>query len=123
FKNKIKKVMRNSKQVVAGNAYLAEMANNAGAGKIILIPTVIDSLKYSTAKSANNGSMVKIGWIGSPSTLKYLISLRPVLDKVNNQFPFELVTIGGGGKIGFTGKETLIEWSEEEEVREIQKLD
>src|SRR5690606_38181686 len=52
-----------------------------------------------------------------------LRKLLSVLEKVNKTIPFELVIIGGGKTIGFSGKETLVEWSEEKEVGEIQKLD
>lgn len=123
LKNKISKVMRNSQKVLAGNAYLAESARKTGAARVILLPTVVDCNRYRAAESSKTNTLVKVGWIGSPSTLKYLKSLLPVLESVKQRIPFELVVIGGGSRPGFSGKETMVQWSEETEVREIQQLD
>lgn len=121
--NKISKVMRYSRQVRAGNDYLREKALLAGAKEVLVLPTVVDGERYSPATGRCPNAMVKVGWIGSPTTLKYVKDLLPVLERVNQRHPFELVIIGGGTGAGFSGKETPIRWSEEHEVEEIQKLD
>jgi glycosyltransferase involved in cell wall biosynthesis len=120
--SKIGKVMEYSHKVLAGNAYLAEWARKAGAQSVILLPTVLDESKYFSVGHNHKRGFIKIGWIGSPTTLKYLKGLLPVLNKLNNRQSFELIIIGGES-IGFKGKETLVSWSEEGEVKEIQQLD
>jgi glycosyltransferase involved in cell wall biosynthesis len=123
LKNKIDKVMRYSQTVMVGNSYLEEKAKRAEASSIFLLPTVVDGARYFPLRFPTPDPLVKIGWIGSPTTLKYLEGLLPVLERLKERHAFELVIIGGGASIGFSGKETLIPWSEENEVRELQKLD
>ena len=121
--NKISKVMRYSRQVRAGNDYLKEKALLAGAKEVLVLPTVVDGERYAPADGRGSSPIVKVGWIGSPTTLKYVKDILPVLERVNQRHPFELVIIGGGTGVGFSGKETPIVWSEENEVEEIKKLD
>lgn len=123
LRNKIDKVMRYSKRVLAGNEYLQEKAMSSGAKEVVILPTVVDGSRYFPVEKKCENKLVKVGWIGSPSTLKYVKEILPVLNKVNEKYPFELVIIGGGAKLGFSGKETQVVWSEEKEVSEIQKLD
>lgn len=120
---KISKVMRYSRQVRAGNDYLKEKALLAGAKEVLMLPTVVDGGRYGVAIGRSPKALVKVGWIGSPTTLKYVKDLLPVLERVNQRHPFELVIIGGGTGLGFSGKETTVIWSEAHEVGEIQKLD
>lgn len=121
--DKIGKVMRYSRQVRAGNDYLKEKALLAGAKEVLVLPTVVDGDRYGPADGRGSSPMVKVGWIGSPTTSKYVKDILPVLERVNQRHPFELVIIGGGTGVGFSGQETPIVWSEEREVEEIQKLD
>lgn len=108
---------------MVGNGYLAKRAKKSGAREIIHLPTVIDAERYTPSPKLGGDSRLKIGWIGSPSTLKHLKGILPVLEKLNKKEPFNLVIIGGGESIGFSGTEILVPWSEEEEVKEIQRLD
>lgn len=121
--DKITKVMRYSRLVMAGNEYLAEKAVLSGAKEVQVIPTVVDGDKYSPAVDKASGGLIKVGWIGSPTTLKYVKGILPVLEKLNQKHPFELVIIGGGAMVGFSGKETIVAWTEEHEVVAIHKLD
>src|SRR5690606_35501225 len=123
LKRKIDKVMRYSHKVVVGNSYLADRAYKAGAAKVALIPTVVDGSKYHKIGNHTSDTVVKIGWIGSRTPLKYLQALLPTFEKLKKKHDFELVNIGGGKSIGFSGRETVVIWTEEGEVTEIQKLD
>src|SRR5690606_29967499 len=91
LKRKIDKVMRYSHKVVVGNSYLADRAYKAGAAKVVVIPTVVDGNRYYKAANFSSATVVKIGWIGSPTTLKYLQSLLPIFEKLKKKHDFELV--------------------------------
>lgn len=121
--NKINKVMRYSRQVRAGNDYLKEKALLAGAKEVLVLPTVVDGDRYGPVTGRCPNALVKVGWIGSPTTVKYVKDILTVLERVNQRYPFELVIISSGEGVGFSGKETPIRWSEEHEVAAIQKLD
>lgn len=123
LKNKIDKVMRYSKCVIAGNTYLAERAKSAGAKRIEIIPTVVDTNKYKPVNAVSSDSFV-IGWIGSPSTFNYLKKIEPILEKICLKYQHvSLHVIGTKSKFNFKKNVKYIDWSEETEVSEIQKFD
>ncbi|MGE5612627.1 MAG: glycosyltransferase, partial [Nitrososphaerales archaeon] len=74
--NKIGKVMRHAAMVVPGNPYLADHAAAAGARRIEIVPTVIDLQRYTPGHAHDTMSFV-IGWIGSPSSIRFLHPLLP----------------------------------------------
>ena len=122
---KIDAVMRNSTCVIAGNNYLAERAKSAGASQIEIIPTVVDHTRYMPRRSDCSGRPV-IGWIGSPSTQKYVVDLFPVLVKVCSIHNARLLLVGATSKIipELLGLDVeILPWSEEREVEFIQKMD
>lgn len=66
--------------VIAGNSYLAEHVTGAG-GEATVIPTVLDPDEYrASAQPTNDRQNVIVGWIGSRSTLKYWLDLKPVFE-------------------------------------------
>jgi glycosyltransferase involved in cell wall biosynthesis len=118
---KIDQIMKKSSLVVAGNAYLASRAIDAGAKRVEILPTVIDLDKYDVISSVENAS-ITIGWIGSPSTTRYLQILAPVFQEVfaNSN---KIVAIGAN-YFQIDGVEVEVKkWSEEHEVLELQKID
>lgn len=121
--DKIDVVMKNSKCVFAGNSYLAERAQKARAKKIIILPTVIDRHKYYQLDNKDNTHFT-LGWIGSPSTYKYIEELFPVFKKLNEEFPNFRVNIIGAKQARETdGFISFIPWNENTEVEEINKFD
>lgn len=120
--NKIETVMRCSSLVVAGNAYLENYAVKSGSKKVVIIPTVIDTGQYQV-KVVNNAPEVIIGWIGSPSTLKYVEMLRPILQEIKDKYPIKLHIVGGKAGVGLDEIEEVFEWSEETEVELIRRFD
>jgi len=125
FGKKIDVVMRNSDCVIVGNQYLYLRAKSAGAKKISLIPTVVDDSRYST-KSRLTESKITIGWIGSPSTQKYILDLYDVLKLISQDFDVKVMLIGANKEIekDLSGLEVdIFDWSEETEHKLISKMD
>ncbi|MCH6202095.1 glycosyltransferase family 4 protein [Aquiflexum sp. LQ15W] len=122
--NKIDKVMRYSHTVWAGNSYLASRAEAVGAKKIVFLPTVIDPRRYEKkVEEEKEKERVMIGWIGSPTTIKYLKTIRPVLEKICKEYPAGLVVVGGAGGFGFDGPLEMVQWTEEGEAAAIRQMD
>lgn len=96
--NKIDKVMKNASYVFAGNSYLAERARFTGAKKIQLVPTVVDHLRYKKNKQSVE-DVLTVGWIGSPSTQKYVVEILPELLIAHQQHPFRLLLVGATADI------------------------
>lgn len=122
---KIDKVMENASYVFAGNSYLAERSRLAGAKKIQLLPTVVDHLRYKK----NNESIKKhltVGWIGSPSTQKYIVDILPELLKAHQQYPFQLLLVGATSEIhkDLIGLNVDVhDWDEQTEAELISTMD
>ncbi|MGZ5818756.1 MAG: glycosyltransferase family 4 protein [Burkholderiaceae bacterium] len=119
--DKIDKVMRNSTLVVCGNAYLAERAHSAGVRQVEIIPTVINLERYGVLSPVLRDRIV-VGWVGSPSTVKYLDIVAPALKTLAAEFPLRLRVIGA--QFNWPGLDIDCQpWSEESEVNEIQDFD
>lgn len=123
LKNKIRNVMRHSDYVMAGNCYLANKARLAGAARIGLFATVIDINKYKPKDYNASSEKVVIGWIGSPSTFKYVKEMAPVFSVLHLKYPFELHIIGANDALDFEGDVKYIKWSEEAESNLISNFD
>lgn len=122
---KIDSVMRNASCVVAGNDYLADRAVKAGALNVHVVPTVVDIMRYQI-RAVKVMSSLKIGWIGSPSTEKYVVGIRQALIKASKQHSFRLVLMGASADVvkELSGLDVeVLPWSEDHENAFIQSLD
>jgi len=119
---KIDAVMRHAGLVLAGNEYLKERALQAGASRVEILPTVVDVSRYQVSEERSGGT-VTIGWIGSPSTAKFLHLIAPALQKVAALQNVRIIAVGANAD---QLKELPIEvrkWTEASEVAEIQQFD
>jgi glycosyltransferase involved in cell wall biosynthesis len=122
LKNKIYNVMKYSNCVIAGNDYLALKAKQSGARKVVLLPTAIDVNKYKIKENFNNKTVV-IGWIGTPSTFKYIKKFEPIFMKLKNMYDIELHIVGAKRDSQCCKEIKFFDWSEESEVDLISKFD
>lgn len=118
---KIDNVMYHATLVTAGNNYLADRARKAGANWVERIPTVIDIDRYPIKQITANERYI-IGWIGSPTTAKYLHQIIPAIKQLLGKYNVSLRIIGAEIEVSDINI-TCIPWSEESEVSEIQKFD
>ncbi|HHT9136055.1 MAG TPA: glycosyltransferase family 4 protein [Candidatus Wunengus sp. YC60] len=78
------RMIRYSEQIIAGNQYLKMQALPYNKN-IIVIPTAIDTSKYTMKDYSRNKEKVTIGWIGSKSSLPFLKELTPAFDHLASQ--------------------------------------
>lgn len=122
---KIDSVMRASSCVVAGNEYLASRARSAGAKRVEIIPTVVDYTRYRLAPRGKRGKLV-IGWIGSPSTQKYVLGIQDALREVCLRYDARVLLVGATEGIvdEMPGIDVEVApWSEEGETGLIEQMD
>lgn len=93
FASKTKSICRMSAHVMAGNPYLAEYARQVNPN-VTVVPTTIDTEKYTVTKRTNEAATPTIGWTGSFSTVQHLDTLRSALQKLAKQRKFRLRVIG-----------------------------
>lgn len=108
--------------VFAGNAYLAEYAAQHSR-HVRIVPTVVDTNRFCPGRREHAGPPI-VGWVGSPSTARYLDQLLPVLDRVGREHPFVLRLVGAGRD--FHLQHVKVEnrpWTLETEVSAFQDLD
>jgi len=120
--SKISSVMKNATLVIVGNKYLAEYAESIGTKNIEIIPTVVDINKYSEKKIIDSQKII-IGWIGSPSTTKYISKLENVFLKLKEKYNIQITLIGAFSSPFTEISVHIIPWSENTEVEEIKKFD
>ena len=84
---------RNVDHVVAGNHYVAGLFDRRGCGRVTVLPTAIDPLRYRLKRHAPTVAP-RLVWIGSRSTLPYLRRFVPVLERAARLVPgLRLVTV------------------------------
>jgi glycosyltransferase involved in cell wall biosynthesis len=119
---KIDAVMRRADLVIVGNDYLGDRARQAGAQRVELLPTVVDARRYAAVDSAPDRPVI-IGWIGSPSTAKYLRFVAPALREMINTRGARVVAVGAKSEQLQDLSIEVKPWSEQVEVSDIQQFD
>jgi len=71
--------------VIAGNSYLAEHARKFSSN-VVILPTGLDTNSYKCRDGAAGDGKIRLVWIGSQSTLKYLAEIRDALEKIGQRF-------------------------------------
>ncbi|NJM51018.1 MAG: glycosyltransferase family 4 protein [Sphingomonadales bacterium] len=124
---KLDALLTGSAAVTAGNGYLMDYARRHGAARTEFLPTVIDLDKYPlhpAPQEEQEGERIRIGWIGTPTTAKYLVQILPQLEAVAARHPVTLVTIGAP-QMKVTAPLAIEQhiWREDEEAGRLSHID
>lgn len=119
---KIDHVMKRANLVIVGNEYLATRARDAGACRVEILPTVVDITRYASEEFVNN-PILTIGWIGSPSTAKFLHQVAPALREVSAIRNIQVMAIGANAEQVSDLPIVALPWTEATEVKNIQHFD
>lgn len=115
---RVAEILKLSQQVTVGNEFLASYARQFNA-RVTVIPTAVDTDRFVPRADAGPGEARKlvVGWIGSPTTFRYLESLKDVLAQVAARHPFTLKVSGAGRRVDFPGVDVQVApWSMTDEV-------
>jgi glycosyltransferase involved in cell wall biosynthesis len=83
--SKIATIIKLSECVIAGNQYLADYATKYNCD-VHIIPTCIDTDYYIPKHKREERKRIVIGWIGSQSTISYLVDIKGVLKKLCRKY-------------------------------------
>jgi glycosyltransferase involved in cell wall biosynthesis len=115
--------------VVVANDHLAAFAR-AYNRHVTVIPTCVDTdelfvpRSYTSDLPPQNGRPVRLGWIGSHSTSRYLEGLGKVLARVAARHPIELLVVGAGRDVVIPAVKVVNKrWTLETEVEDFRSLD
>lgn len=118
---KIDAVMRSAVIVTAGNDYLAGRARKAGARRVEVLPSVVDTGKYPKGDRPA-GAPFTLGWIGSPVTAPYLDAIAgPLREAMAQGARLRLVGAGEAALPGFDCER--LPWSEATEADLLAGID
>jgi len=71
--------------IIVGNCYLAEHAKRFN-DNVKVLPTGLDTKTYDLSIKPKDNSKIRLVWIGSKSTLRYLKQIRPALEEIGAGF-------------------------------------
>src|SRR5206468_7185732 len=106
-----------STAVIAGNEYLGQYARRFNLA-VTIIPTCVDTGVFLPRAAPRRPSdPLVVGWIGSPTTVRYLHEYADVLAEVARRVPFVLRIAGAGRSIQMPGVTVdNVVWSLDREV-------
>jgi glycosyltransferase involved in cell wall biosynthesis len=112
-----------SDSVIVANQYLYNFAQ-VYTKKAIIIPMALDISQYK-AKVHSEKGIVVIGWIGSPQTSLYLLSIQGALKKIIMHYgPRIKIKIVTNGRVELDQVPfEKFSWNQENEIRDILSFD
>ncbi len=109
-------LVRAAAVTVVGNTYLAGWAKANGARPVVRVPTTVDPARYTMAAEPAPPRPFTVGWMGSPSSARYLTGIAPALAEFGEEDDFAL-TIAGADKAELPGLAPRhIPWHEQDEA-------
>jgi glycosyltransferase involved in cell wall biosynthesis len=115
--------MKRAAVVMVGNQYLAEYARRAGAEKIVEVPTVVDPARYAGPSPPRSGGTFRIGWIGTPSTTRFLSEIAGPIRELAARRLVQFIAVGARNPVMPGVPLDVRQWREVMEVRDIQSFD
>ncbi|MCA1594784.1 MAG: glycosyltransferase family 4 protein, partial [Acidobacteria bacterium] len=122
FPGKTRTICRLAAHVMAGNEYLADYARQVNP-HVTVIPTTVDTEKYSVETPAHRNDVPVIGWTGSHSTAQHLRLLGGALRRLAERERFRLRVIGAQG-FELEGVDVeVLPWRSQTEVADLRPVD
>lgn len=124
-RSRFERMVKTCDLVITGNQFLkGEATKYVHAGKVHVIPTVVDLERYPSKSYSSSKNNIMLGWLGSRGTLYYLKKLVPVLTEIGKRFPFVQLKIVCNDFLDVPNMKVINkEWSEEDEVVDLQSFD
>jgi glycosyltransferase involved in cell wall biosynthesis len=85
YNRPFERTVKLSDLVIAGNSYLAQLAERFNSN-VEVVPTGLDISHYKLDSQPEKDGKIRLVWIGSQSTLKYLKQITPALEIIGKRF-------------------------------------
>lgn len=118
---KLVPLMQGACACFCGNGYIANYASRFTPHTVV-VPTVVDTLTYAPAAIQRDGPLT-LGWIGSPSTWRYVEPLLPIILTLLARHGARFRVIGAGPRARGIDGIDAIDWAEQREIADIQAMD
>lgn len=118
------RAVRVASVVVVSNQRNATTVRRMG-GEAVVVPTTVDLQRavYRDRAGGPVGSAPILGWIGTPSTARYLALIEPALVRLQAQAPVVVRLIGSGPHPFGRLQADVREWSRATEGHEVAEFD
>ncbi|WP_375578404.1 glycosyltransferase [Marivirga tractuosa] len=121
WKSKVRSICKWSYKVSCGNEYLGEFARKFN-NYVIINPTTINT-DYHKEMVVSKPNKIVIGWTGTHSTMQYLTPLLAILDKLSEEYDFELRVISNQKPDYDVNYMHFIPWRKLTEIKDLNQLD
>ena len=96
--SKTKTLIQASSAVIVGNRHLYQYAQQYHSN-VMLIPTPIDTSIFISGTApqkahSSNNDKIRIGWVGSRTTLAHFYLLSEILQRLSQKYPIETLVLG-----------------------------
>ncbi len=119
--NKLRPLLRLASGVTVGNDYLREYVEPLNPA-VTVVPTVVDTTRYVPARSPDTQPPV-VGWIGSPSTWRYMEEVLPDILPVIKASGASFRAVGAGPAAQRWSEIESVPWTEASEIAQVQRMD
>jgi glycosyltransferase involved in cell wall biosynthesis len=110
--------------VVAANAYLADSLSRH-CSRVVVVPSVVETRGIEPRHHEDGGELV-LGWIGSPTTSRYLARLADVISRVAGELQGRVVKLLVIGSAAPPHDGYVVEsrgWSVDRELEALRQID
>jgi glycosyltransferase involved in cell wall biosynthesis len=118
---KLEGIARRADCVIVANKFLQNWAEQAGARRVIRIPTVVDVQRYPPSVLPEPEPFT-IGWIGTPETVVYLDMIKSALEQVLARENTRLLLVGAERSPLPLPNVEVQPWSEATELGFLQRI-
>lgn len=112
---RVKKIIKYSDLVIAGNIWIRDECKNIGAKNAVHID-VAETVLFENLSRPKKQPM-KALWLGSPTTSKYLTLIQKPLKKFQETIGLEINIVGGDPNTTYSFKSHCIPWSKTTEIK------
>jgi glycosyltransferase involved in cell wall biosynthesis len=122
--HKVRWLASRADHVVAANRYLADFLTRY-SNRVVVVPSVVETRGIEPRRHENRPELV-LGWIGSPTTARYLVQLGSVLSRVARELSdraLRLLVIGGSIPAQHSYAVESLPWSLDREREALQQID
>jgi glycosyltransferase involved in cell wall biosynthesis len=120
--NKLEPLLSRAAAVICGNVYLKSYAERYCANSVV-VPTVVDTSVYVRRSAPTDSGRLVVGWLGSPTTWHNVEPFLPAIMAAVRSRGATLRVIGAGSRFKPVDGIEAVDWSEAEEVPELQRMD
>jgi glycosyltransferase involved in cell wall biosynthesis len=122
-RSRFKRMVMGADAVLCGSRFLMDQALAYRADRVFYVPTVVDTDEYPVKRHESNDQARFIGWVGSSSTLKYLLEIEEAFSTLAAAEKVYLKVVADKPPEMRSERVIFEEWSPEGEKVSLQSFD